>query len=140
MYRENAAPPPPDPRESGRQGVKNCAMMQLGLAALHAVTFLLLCLQFSIYEPPPALGIAPEAFHEGRLYVALAGIAYVVLFGGWGTLNAWGLNRKSKVARWSSVAYAIATVMTCCAAPIGGFLLYLLFRKDVLAYFESPDA
>jgi hypothetical protein len=136
MYRENVAPPPPDPREAGRQTVKNCAMMQLGLAALHTVTLLVLVLQFSIYKPPAALEIPPELFREWRMVLLLAGVAYVVVFGGWGALNAWGLGKRSKVARWSSVAYALATVMTCCASPIGGFLLYMLLRRDVTEYFE----
>lgn len=136
MYRENVAPPPPDPREAGRQTVKNCAMMQLGLAALHTVTLLVLVLQFSIYKPPAALEIPPELFREWRMVLLLAAVAYVVVFGGWGALNAWGLGKRSKVARWSSVAYALATVMTCCASPIGGFLLYMLLRRDVTEYFE----
>jgi hypothetical protein len=139
MYRENVAPPPPDPREAGRQAVKNCAMMQLGLAGLHTVTLLLLVVQFAVYKPPAALNIPPEVFHEWRLVMLLAAIAYVVVFGGWGALNAWGLGKKSKVARWSSVVYALATVMTCCAAPIGGFLLYLLLRRDVAEYFALGD-
>jgi hypothetical protein len=138
MYRENVAPPPPDPLEAGRQAVKNCAMMQLGLAALHTVTLLLLVVQFSVYKPPAALNVPPELFHEWRWYALLAGVAYVLVFGGWGALNAWGLGKKSKIARWSSAAYALATVMTCCAAPIGGFLLYLLLRRDVAEYFEVP--
>jgi hypothetical protein len=136
MYRENVAPPPPDPREAGRQTVKNCAMMQLGLAALHTVTLLLLVVQFAVYKPPAELHIPSEVFHEWRLGLLLAAVAYVLVFGGWGAVNAWGLGKKSKVARWSSVAYALATVMTCCAAPIGGFLLYLLLRRDVAEYFE----
>ena len=138
MYRQNVAPPPPDPLEAGRQAVKNCAMMQLGLAGLHTVTLLLLVVQFAFYKPPAALNVSAELIHEWRIYLVLAGVAYVAVFGAWGAVNAWGLGRKSKIARWSSAAYALATVMTCCAAPIGGFLLYLLFRRDVVEYFEVP--
>jgi hypothetical protein len=61
---------------------------------------------------------------------------YVLVFGAWGVLNAWGLGKKKKVARWSSIAFAAATMATCCAWPFGGFLLYMMLRRDVKAYFD----
>ena len=137
MYRENDPPPPPDPLEAGRKATKTCAQMQVGLAIMNLLTFVLLTIQFSVYKPPPLLNVPPESLHEWRVTALLCGIAYVVLFGGWGLLNAWGLRKRSKLARWSSIAYAAAIMATCCAWPIGGFLLYMLLRRDMKTYFDE---
>ena len=131
MYPGNAPPPPPDPREAARQAVKNCAGIQIGIAVLHVITFTMLTLQFAFYKPPAEFHVPPELVSEWRTTALIAATAYVVLFGAWGLLNAWGLGKRSKLARLSSLAFALATVMTCCSAPFGGFLLYLLLRRDV---------
>jgi hypothetical protein len=136
MYRENAPPPAPDPREAARQAVTNCVHIQLGVAALNAVTFVLLTIQFAFYRLPAQLNVPLEAQHEVRAYVLAAAVAYVVVFGAWAGLNAWGLRRRSKLARWSSIGFAAATMATCCATIFGGFLLYQLLRRDVKSYFD----
>ena len=136
MYRQNTPPTPPDPTEVARQAVKNCAMIQIGIAVLHVITLLLLVLQFSFYKAPAELNIPADVVNEWRTTGLLAATAYTLLFGGWGAINAWGLGKRSKVARFSSLAFALATVMTCCSAPFGGFLLYMLLRRDVKAYFD----
>jgi hypothetical protein len=135
MYRENAPPPPPDPTEAARQAVKNSAMIQMALAGVHLFTLLSTSLTFAFYKLPAGLTVDPEVMHDVRVYAFLGGLGYVVVFAGWGFLNAWGLGKRSKIARWSSIGYAAATLMTCLAAPIGGFLLYLLLRRDVKSYF-----
>jgi hypothetical protein len=138
MYRQNAPPPPPDPREAARQATKNCAQMQVGVAILHVISFALLLLQFSFYKPPPQFQVPIEIVQEWRLTALLAGVSYVLVFGTWGILNAWGLGKRSRAARWSSIAFAAATMATCCAWPFGGFLLYMLLRRDVKSYFDEP--
>jgi hypothetical protein len=136
MYRQNVAPPPPDPRDAARQAVKNCAHIQIGVAVMHVVTLVLLILQFSFYKPPANLNISADLIGEWRLTAVLVGIGYVTIFGAWGALNAWGLGKRSKAARWSSIGFAAATMATCCAWPFGGFLLYMLLRRDVKGFFE----
>jgi hypothetical protein len=136
MYRENAPPPAPDPREAARQAVTNCVHIQLAIAALNAVTLVLLTIQFAFYRLPAQLNVPLEAQHEVRTYVLAAAVGYVVIFGAWAGLNAWGLRQRSKLAHWSSIAFAAATVMSCCASLFGGFLLYLLLRRDVKSYFD----
>ena len=135
MYRQNALPPPPDPKEVARQAAKNCAMIQIGIAVMHTITLSLLVLHFAFYKPPAQLGIPTDLVHEWRLAAFVGAIGYVALFGSWGALNAWGLGKRSRVAHWSSILFAAATMATCCAAPFGGFLLFLLLRKDVKAHF-----
>jgi hypothetical protein len=136
MYRQNAAPPPPDPKEVARQAVKNCAMIQVGIAVLHVVTLSLIASRVGFFKLPANTGIPTELFNEWRTTALLAAVAYVVVFGAWAALNAWGLGKRSRVARWSSIAFAIATVVTCCSWPFGGFLLFMLLKKDVKAYFD----
>ena len=136
MYRENVAPAAPVPPDAAQQAVKNCAMIQLGVVALNVITLLPAILRFGFYKGPANARGADEMIHQWGTGMLLGVLAYVVVFGAWGALNAWGLCKRSKVARWSSIAFAGATIGTCCAAPIGGFLLYLLFRKDVKGYFD----
>ena len=135
MFRTNAAPPAPDPLEAARKAVKTCAQVQLGIACTHLVTFALLGSRLVFYKPRPPLHVSAALLHQLRVGGLWFGIAYVALFAGWAALNAWGLGRKSKVAHWSSIAFAGATIATCCAAPIGGVLLYVLLRRDMKSYF-----
>lgn len=135
MYRENVAPPAPVPADAAKQAVKNCAMIQLGVVALNVVSLLPVVLRFGFMKPGHS-GAPEGMFREWGLGLLLGVVAYVVVFGAWGGLNAWGLGKRSKVARYSSIMFAAATIATCCASPIGGFLLYYLLRKDVKGYFD----
>lgn len=135
MYRENVAPPAPVPADAARQAVKNCAMIQLGVVALNVVSLLPLVLR--LWFAKPTHGPSEVVFREEwGLGFLLAVVGYIVVFGAWGGLNAWGLGKRSKVARYSSIGFAAATIATCCASPVGGFLLYYLLRKDVKGYFD----
>ena len=138
MYRQNTPPAPPDPREVARQAVKTCATMQLAIAAMNLVTLVLLVPYVWFYKLPEPFHVAADVQHEVRGYALGGAIAYVVILAAWGGLNAWGLKKRSKLARFSSLAFAMAIVTTCCAAPFGGFLLYYLLRRDVKEYFDSP--
>jgi len=134
MYRENVAPPAPVPPDAAQQAVKNCAMIQLGVVALNVVSLLPVVLRFAYTKSPNHL--AEGMLREWGLGLLLGIVGYVLVFGAWGGLNAWGLGKRSKVARYSSIMFAAATIATCCASPIGGFLLYMLLRKDVKGYFD----
>ncbi|MDB4938490.1 MAG: hypothetical protein JWP87_5462 [Labilithrix sp.] len=136
MYRENVAPPPPVPQDAARQAVKSCAQMQIGVAVLHVISLVLLVARFGFYKPPSGLNVSTDLITEWRMTALVAGIAYVVVFAAWAAVNAWGLGKRSKAARWSSIGFAAATMATCCAWPFGGFLLYMLLRRDVKGYFE----
>jgi hypothetical protein len=135
MYRENVAAPLPVPADATKQAVKNVAMIQLGIVALNFITLLPVVLRLGFTKAPSA-GMPNELFREWSTGMVLGVLAYVVIFGAWGGLNAWGLGKRSKVARWSSILFSAATIATCCAAPVGGFLLYMLLRKDVKGYFD----
>jgi hypothetical protein len=134
MYRENVAAPPPVPPDATQQAVKNVAMIQLGIVALNVITLLPVVLRFGFYQSPN--NPLNEMMREWGAGMLVGVLVYVVIFGAWGGLNAWGLGKRSKVARYSSIVFSAATIATCCAAPIGGFLLYLLLRKDVKGYFD----
>jgi hypothetical protein len=136
MYRQNVAPAQPTPIDVTRQAVKNCAHIQIGVAAWNLMGLTLLTVQFFFYKPPPTLNIPLESIHEWRLTAILVGTTYVLVFGAWGLLNAWGLGKRSKAARWSSLAFAAGSILSCYAWPFGGFLLYMLLRRDVKAYFD----
>lgn len=140
MYRENAPPPPPDPRIAAEQAVKNCAQLQLAIAAMNLVSAVLLIPTFLSYKLPEPFHVDAGLQQQVRSYAFAGAFVYVAIFAVWGAVNAWGLKKRSKLARISSLGFALAIVMTCCAAPFGGFLLYLLFRRDVKEYFDSPPA
>jgi hypothetical protein len=136
MYRQNVAPAQATPIDVTRQAVKSCAQIQIGVAVMNAVGLTLLTIQFFFYRPPPAFNIPLETIHEWRLTGILVGGGYVLAMGAWGLLNAWALGKRSKAARWSSLAFAGASIASCYAWPFGGFLLYMLLRRDVKAYFD----
>lgn len=140
MYRQNAPPPPPDQRALAAQAVKNCANIQLAIAALNLVSVVLLVPYFWFYKLPEQFQVGADIQHQVRNYAFGGAFAYVLIFAVWAAVNAWGLKKRSKVARISSLAFALAIIMTCCAAPFGGFLLYLLFRRDVKEHFDAPPA
>ena len=136
MYRQNVGPTQAPPVDVTRQAVKSCAQIQVGVAIMNAIGLTLLTVQFFFYRPPPAFNVSLETMHEWRATAMAIGIAYVVVFGAWGLLNAWALGKRSKAARWSSLAFAAGSIMSCYAWPFGGFLLYMLLRRDVKAYFD----
>lgn len=136
MYRQNVAPAQATPIDVTRQAVKSCAQIQIGVAVMNAIGLTLLTVQFFFYRPPPAFNIPLETIHEWRLTGMLVGVGYVLAMGTWGLLNAWALGKRSKAARWSSLAFAAASIVSCYAWPFGGFLLYMLLRRDVKAYFD----
>lgn len=136
MYRQNVGPAPAPPVDVTRQAVKSCAQIQIGVAVMNAIGLTLMTVQFFFYRPPPAFNVSLETMHEWRATGMAIGIAYVVVFGAWAILNAWGLGKRSKAARWSSLAFAAGSIMSCYAWPFGGFLLYMLLRRDVKAYFD----
>lgn len=136
MYRQNVAPPQATPIDVTRQAVKSCAHIQIGVAVMNAIGLTMLTVQFFFYKLPPAFNVPPETVHEWRLTGMLVGVGYVLVFGAWGLLNAWALGKRSKAARWSSLAFAAGSIMSCYAWPFGAFLLYMLLRRDVKAYFD----
>lgn len=136
MYRQNVAPAQATPIDVTRQAVRSCAQIQIGVAVMNAIGLTLLTVQFFFYRPPPAFDIPLETIHEWRLTGMLVGLGYVLAMGAWGLLNAWALGKRSKAARWSSLAFAAASIASCYAWPFGGFLLYMLLRRDVKAYFD----
>lgn len=136
MYRENVAPAPATPIDVTRQAVKSCAHIQIGVAVMTAISFTLLMLQFAYYKLPPVFAVSDETMHEWRITGLVGGIVYALVIGTWGLVNAWALGKRTKVARWSSIAFAATCMVSCFAWPFGGFLLYMLLRRDVKAYFD----
>ncbi len=136
MYREHAGPPPPDPLDAVRQTVKNCGYLQIGVGVTNVVTMLIVFLRVGFTKIPGGLGVSSSDVAEWRLIAIIAAVTYCLVFLGWGGLNAWGLGRRSKVARWSSIAFAIASITTCCSWMFGAVLLMFLFKSDVKAYFR----
>ena len=136
MYRENVAPPPPPPVDVTRQAVKSCAQIQIGIAVTNVIGLTFATLQLFFYRPPAALDISVETMHEWRSTAFAIALTYVLVTGTWAALNAWALGKRSKAARWSSLGFAFASIVSCYAWPFGGFLLYTLLRRDVKAYFD----
>ena len=136
MYRQNVAPTQTPPVDVTRQAVKSCAQIQVGIAVMNAIGLTMLTVQLFFYRPPPVLQIPIETVHEWRSTGFVVGLGYVLAIGAWGLFNAWALGKRSKAARWSSVAFAGASFLSCYAWPFGAFLLYTLLRRDVKAYFD----
>ena len=136
MYRQNVAPTPTPPVDVTRQAVKSCAHIQIGIAVTNAIGLTFATVQLFFYKPPAALNVSIETVHEWRSTAFAIALVYVLGMGTWGAVNAWALGKRSKAARWSSLGFAFASIVSCYAWPFGAFLLYTLLRRDVKAYFD----
>jgi hypothetical protein len=107
-----------------------------GIAGMMAITFILYMVRFS-FGWRAEIGPAGAELHETiQAWSWMLGGALTFVLVMWSSLNAWGLAKRSRAARYSSIAYAAATLAMCCFAPFSGFLLYLLLRSDVKAAFS----
>jgi uncharacterized BrkB/YihY/UPF0761 family membrane protein len=136
MYRQNAAPPPPDPREIARQQVKNCATMQLAIVGLAAINVAFIAMSLWFSKLPDTLRILFDVQRDAWGHTLLIVLAALLGFAAWAGVNAWGLGKRSKVARWSSIGFSVAMCTTCIATPFGAFLLFMLLKRDVKSYFD----
>jgi len=131
MYREHAGPPPPDPYEPARQNARTCGYMQLGIAAVNTFTIVMVSLQLA---PQKLLhGLSDET----KTTILLAAVGYLLFTGAWAGINAFGLSRRSKLAHWSSVGFAIFTIFSCFSWVFGAGLLFLLFKKEMKGYYDA---
>jgi len=136
MYREG--PPPPDPHASAKQSVNTASGLQIGMAISSAVQFLLVLFQLTVgMRIPPQ---ARSALREVGTWALVLGIAWVLLGAGWGLLNARGLKQHRRWARYSSIAFGLFSLPSCCTTAFGVFLLFLMFKPEVKTFFASDDA
>jgi hypothetical protein len=140
MYREHAGPPPPDPYEPARQNALNCGYMQLGMAATNVITLASLCLQLGPSRLPIQLGLDPSEVSAAKTSALVAAVLYVLVMAAWAGLNFVGLKKRLKVAYVSSIAFAIATVLSCFPLIFGVVLLLLLFKREMKGYFDARPA
>ncbi len=134
-------PAPPDPQEEARKNARNCGYLQLFMAGLNAVNALAIFttfLRIGRSAALPQLDIDPSqvaAYQMQFLYVALP---YVIVMGAWAGLNHLLLRKRSKLALYSSIGYAVASLATCFSVIMVGGIFYLLFRKEMKGYFDAP--
>lgn len=130
MYRAHAGPPPPDPYEPARQNARSCGYIQLGTVGMNTLTLVLLAVQ----QGPT---LFPHLSGDTKAMVLFGAIAYVLFAGAWAAINAFGLFRRSKLAHWSSVGFAIFTIVTCVGFAFGLGLLFLLFKPEMKGYYDA---
>jgi hypothetical protein len=135
MYR---APPPPPPPADPRESIKAAGQLQLGIAAFTAITFLIYFLKLALWHPDPNLPPEVGQWRGPVLWWTFAGGgAFTLVTGAWAALNWAGLKKTKRWARLSSLAFAMMTIFTCCYGPFGGFLLYLLLKREVKTFFDQ---
>jgi hypothetical protein len=75
-----------------------------------------------------------EAYGSYGTFACIGAWALIGLV--WTPLNAWGLFRRKKWARISSVLYWAGSFLTLCCIPFGIYGIYSLMRADVKELFE----
>jgi len=74
---------------------------------------------------------------ETKSTILLCAIGYVVVIGAWAALNAWGLRRRSRLAHWSSCAFAVVQIASCFGWVFGVGLFFLLFKKEMKGHYDA---
>ena len=137
----NLAAAPPDPLEDARKTARSCGYVQLFMAGLNAVNALAIFTTFMRIGRSaalPQLDIDPTQVAEWRMQFLYVALPYVVVMGAWAGLNHVLLGKRSKVALYSSIGYAIASLATCFSFIMVIGVFYLLFKKEMKGYFDAP--
>lgn len=129
MYRENVGPKPPDPWAAADQNAKTMGWVQIGAIGLQAFSFVLMVIQLG---PNKHFGSG-----ETKLTILLGLVCYLVVMGGWGALNAFGLRKRSRIAHWSSFVFALTQIVSCFGTVFGIGLMFLLFKKEMQGYYDE---
>jgi hypothetical protein len=143
---ETAAPAPARrERTAAEKHVLANFVLQLGLVVLHLLTTasVVINLVLSVLalsgELPAELRYPSPPPGPGRVahFSTFACIGLFSVLGiGWVPINAWGLHKRKRWARTSTLVYWAASFITCCCAPLGVYGVYSLLRADVRALFE----
>jgi hypothetical protein len=140
-YRNNAAPPPPDPLEEARKNARHIGYLQLFMAVLNAVNVLTIFTTFMRIGRSPALEqleIDPAQIADIRMQFLYVTGPYVLLMLAWAGLNYMLLGKRGKAAFYSSILYAIASLASCFGIVMVIVLFVLLFKKEMKDYFTAP--
>ena len=111
--------------------------MQLGTVGMNALSLAGLCVRMGTAKLPPGLAFDPADVSAFKHTALLIVIGYLLVMGGWATLNYWGLHRRSKIAYVSSIAFAVTCILSCLSSLFGGVLIYLLFKREMKGYFDE---
>ncbi len=133
---------PPDPQDEARKNARNCGFLQLFMAGLNAVNALAIFTTFMRIGRSaalPELDIDPAQIEHYRTQFLYVALPYVIVMGAWAGLNHMLLGKRSKVALYSSIAYAVASLASCFSVIMVGGIFYLLFRKEMKGYFDKPS-
>ncbi len=135
------APALPAPMDEARKNARNCGFLQLFMAGLNAVNALAIFTTFMRIGRSPALSqldIDPSQVAEWRMQFLYVALPYTIVMGAWAGLNHLLLGKRSKLAVYSSIAYAVASLATCFSFIMVGGVFFLLFRKEMKGYFDAP--
>jgi hypothetical protein len=88
----------------------------------------------------PLDGVYPvpaDTWEQTGFYGTFVCIGVFALIGMvWTPINAWGLFKRKRWARISSVAYWAVTLLTCACIPLGAYGIWSLSRRDVRALLD----
>ena len=144
LKKSTVVPWSPPGREAGERHRRANAWLMAGMVAVHVLTALSVAVNLLLEltgksEQAFGAGMSPATAGEQAgywsTYVCVGGFALVGL--AWAPINAWGLFKRRRWARTSSIAYWAASLLTCCCIPMGAYGLWSLMRKDVAAFFED---
>ena len=128
---------PPEAPAKSAAGHLLANQILLGFAvALHALSLLSVAINVALAatgaSPAPATDSEAAAFYGTFACIGVWSAVGLV----WAPLNLWGLHRRARWARTSTVAYWSVSLFTCCCLPFGAYGIYALLRRDVRAVFE----
>ena len=129
--------------EEARKNARHCGYLQLFIAGLNAVNLLTIFTTFMRIGRSPLLSqldIDPTQIADMRMQVLYFMGPYVIVMGAWAGLNHVLLGKRSKIALYSSVAFAVASLLSCFSIIMVVVLFVLLFKKEMKGYFDPAPA
>jgi len=137
--------PSNDPSRDARIHIRTNAFVQLGMWVVHAV-LMALVIPLLVHMLEPLGDTAPKSSDPFSTWesVFLSFMALVLLFwvplgSVWTAINALGLWRNRRWARWSTLGYAVLSLPTGLGTPAAAYALWSLSRRDVVEILSRTD-
>jgi hypothetical protein len=129
------------PRSAAERHLRANVVLQSVLAAFAVLSLLSATLNLALTlsgagETAGVLrGLYPVPENEVERTTQIVTFAWIALWAAaalfWAPLNAWGLSKRRRWARASTIAFSVASLLACCCLPVGIYGIWSMSRRDV---------
>jgi hypothetical protein len=134
--------PPPHVPSVAEKHVSANTILMIVMAVLHVCGLGSAVMNIALFfHDHPSYGGSPFERGElvGQMIAYVGALLWAVSGIVWAPLNAWGLSKRTRWARTSSLLYWGVQCVSCCCFPFGAYGLASLLRADVKALFARNE-